>query len=137
MRGGYGGRGGHSTVTYVIPSGSMVKKGDVLVRLDTKVIEETISLGKTDTNIAKAQLARTKADLSKAEFAEEAYLNGDYRTQQKALQNRREIALRNLRVAESFLSNARGMFEKGYVSELELEANQYTVDQAQLDLEVR
>ena len=34
---------GQNTVTWVIPSGSVVKAGDELVRLDTKVIEETVS----------------------------------------------------------------------------------------------
>ncbi len=45
VRGGYGGRGGDSTVTWVIPAGTVVRPGDELVRLDTKIIEETVSLG--------------------------------------------------------------------------------------------
>ena len=91
IRGGYGGRGGQSTVTWVIPSGSIVKAGDELVRLDTKIIEETISLGKTDTNIAKAELARAQADLANAEIAIDAYLNGRYRTQMKQLEKQRKV----------------------------------------------
>ena len=39
---------GYNTVNWVIPSGTIVKKGDELVRLDTRVIEETLSLQKTN-----------------------------------------------------------------------------------------
>ncbi|MFP6650052.1 MAG: hypothetical protein VB817_11350, partial [Pirellulaceae bacterium] len=36
---------GSNTVTWVIESGTVVKPGDELVRLDTKRIEESVSLG--------------------------------------------------------------------------------------------
>ncbi len=136
IRGGYGGRGGHSTVTWVIPSGSTVAEGDELVRLDTKVIEETVSLGKTDTNIAKAQLARTKADVSKAKIAIDAYLKGRYRSQIELLQNQKKTAERNLRLSEKILGNSQDLFTKGYVTKLEVEGNQFAVREATLELEV-
>jgi hypothetical protein len=60
VRDGYGGRGGDSTVTWVIPVGTVVQPGDELVRLDTKVIEETISLGRTDTKWSRKSLPSRK-----------------------------------------------------------------------------
>ena len=39
---------GFSTVTWVVPGGTVVAQGDELVRLDTKVIEEEVSLTKTN-----------------------------------------------------------------------------------------
>ena len=136
IRGGYGGRGGQSTVTWVIPSGSIVKSGDELVKLDTKIIEETISLGKTDTNIAKAELARAQADLANAKIAIDAYLSGRYRTQMKQLEKQRKIAKWNLQTAKSLLEDSKKLFEQGYITELELEGNGYSVRQAELELEV-
>ena len=136
IRGGYGGRGGHSSVTWVIPSGTVVQKGDELVRLDTKIIEETVSLGKTDTNIAKATLARTEADVAKAKIAIDAYLNGRYRSQMKLLETQLEIAKRNVRTAKTALRNSETLFEQGYVTELEIEGNGFTVTQAELELKV-
>lgn len=137
VRGGYGGRGGESTVTWVIPEGSVVKPGDELVRLDTKIIEETVSLGKTDTNIAKAALARSKADLAKAEIAVDAYLKGRYRSQMKSLEMQLAIAKRNLRTSQTMYRTAEGLFKQGNISELELEGNGYAVTQAQLEVNVK
>lgn len=136
VRGGYGGRGGQSTVTWVIPAGSVVRAGDELVRLDTKVLEETISLGETDTNTAKAELARAKAELAKAQIAVEAYLNGNYRSKMKQLETQLKVAERNYRAAQTMLQNSETLFKRGYVTDLEVEGNRYTVMQAELELNV-
>ena len=58
---------GYSTVTWVIPAGSVVEPGDELVRLDTKVIEEEFSLTKTNTFIAKATLEHIQSERSQGE----------------------------------------------------------------------
>ena len=60
---------GFSTVTWVIPGGTVVKPGDELVRLDTKVVEEAYSLTKTNFHIATATLARSRANVAKTEVA--------------------------------------------------------------------
>lgn len=136
IRGGYGGRGGRSTVTWVIPSGTIVEAGDELVRLDTKIIEETISLGKTDTNIAKAALARAEADVAKAKVSVDAYMKGTYRSQIESLEKQLVIAKRNLLTSQTMLRKTETLFQQGYVTELEVAANGYTVTQAELELNV-
>ena len=45
---------GFNTVTWVVEVGTIVKKGDELVRLDTKAIEENVSLNKTNVHTARA-----------------------------------------------------------------------------------
>ncbi len=137
VRGGYGGRGGESTVIWVIPAGTVVKSGDELVRLDTKVIEETISLGKTDTNNAKSELARAMADVAKAQLAVDAYLSGRYRSQLKSLEMQLAIAKRNLNTSQTILRAAETLFKQGNISELELEGNGYAVTQAKLEVNVK
>ena len=136
IRGGYGGRGGHSMVTWVIPAGSLVKKGDELVRLDTQVIEETVSLGKTDTGIATAALARAQVDHSVAKTAVDGYLSGSYQQQMQSLLQRKELSERYLATSKVTLSVAKSEFRKGWVTRLAVEANEYTVEQAKLDLNV-
>ncbi|MBP89203.1 MAG: hypothetical protein CMJ64_21220 [Planctomycetaceae bacterium] len=128
---------GFSTVTWVIPGGTVVKPGDELVRLDTKVIEETVSLTKTNLHIATATHARTKANMAKAEIAIDAYLEGRYRTQMKRLQRELAIAETNLRTADKMLNHSKLMFKRGYVTELEVEGNAFTVTQANLELKVK
>lgn len=137
VRGGYGGRGGESTVTWVIPAGTVVSKGDELIRLDTKVIEETISLGKTDTNNAKAELARAEAELAKAEVAVGAYLEGTYRQRMHSLEMEQAIAQRNVRTSKTILDRAGLLFKQGHINKLELEGHGYAVTQAALELNVK
>ena len=49
---------GFSTVTYIIDAGTEVKEGDVLVRLDTKRVEDAISKHTTESHTARAQVGR-------------------------------------------------------------------------------
>lgn len=127
---------GFNTVTWVIPGGTVVQPGDELVRLDTKVVEEAYSLTKTNTHIATATLERSKADVAKAEIAIDAYLQGRYRSQRQTLETQLEIAQRNLANAQTMLRNSKKLFEQGFVTELEVESNGFTVEQAELELKV-
>ena len=137
VRGGYGGRGGQSTVTYVIKPGTIVKKDDVLVRLDTKVIEETISLGITDTNNAKAELVRAKADLSSAAVAGNAYVNGRYKSQKNSWLGQLEIAREHLITAKQVFADTQLLKSRGFVNQFELDGAEFRVKQAELDVSIR
>ncbi len=136
IRGGYGGRGGRSTVTWVIPSGTVVQAGDELVRLDTKRIEETVSLGKTDLNNAVAELAQAQAELEKAQVAVDGYLDGTYRQEMQELEGLQKVANRNLENAATLLASSQSLFERGFVTELEVEAMGFTVRREELEQEV-
>lgn len=128
---------GFSTVTWVIPAGSIVEPGDELVRLDTKVIEEQYSLTKTDTFIATATLEESKANVAKAEIAIAAYDKGRYLLQLKGLQKELKAKERNLKAAKGMLDRSKSLFRQGYVSELEVDGNAFTVTQAELELKVK
>ncbi|MHC4119263.1 MAG: efflux RND transporter periplasmic adaptor subunit [Planctomycetota bacterium] len=127
---------GYSTVIWVIEGGTVVKAGDELVRLDTKRIEDAISLQTTNYHTAAATLAQSKAEVAKAEIAIPAYLEGSYQTQLKSLERGLTIARTNLETAEKMLANSRKLFKQGYVTELEVEGNAFTVTQAKLELGV-
>ena len=127
---------GFSTVTWVIEGGTVVEPGDELVRLDTKQIEEQLSLTKTNTFEAKSMLERTRADAEKAEIAIDAYVNGRYRSQLEGLEQQLKVAERNLRVAEKMQAYSNTLFQQGYVTEREVKANAYSLEQAKLVLEV-
>lgn len=128
---------GFSTVTWVIPAGTMVKPGDELVRLDTKVIEEQYSLTKTNTHIATATRARSEADVAKAKIAIDAYEKGRFLSKMQELQMELEAKKRNLRVAKKMLDRSEDLFRQGYVTELEVNGNEFTVTQAELELKVK
>ena len=127
---------GSNTVTWVIESGTIVQPGDELVRLDTKRIEEDVSLGKTNVFEATATMEETKAELAGAEIAIDAYLQGRYRSRLKGLESALSIAESNLQSAEKMLAHSQLLFKRGYVTDLELKGNAFTVTQAELEKSV-
>lgn len=128
---------GWSKVIFVVEGGVEVKEGDELVRLDTKQIDDAISLQTTNSHESRATLERSRADLIGAEIAIEAYLDGTFKAQEQSLERELIIAEENLRSAEKMLRLSEMMFKRGYVSELEVEGNSFTVTQAQLELNVK
>ncbi|MEM6692138.1 MAG: hypothetical protein AAF664_22105 [Planctomycetota bacterium] len=128
---------GFSVVTYVVPAGTVVEEGQELVRLDTKVIEEQHSLTKTNTFIAQATLAETNANVEKANIAIEAYEKGRYRSQLQALEKELAAHKRNLRNAREMYQRSESLFRQGYVTELQVQGDAFTVTQAELELKVK
>ena len=128
---------GFSTVNWVIKGGSVVRKGDILVRLDTKIIEEHYSLTKTNTHTATATLARTEADVKKAEIAIGAYLEGRYRAQLQQLEKEVELADLRLDTAKKILGNTEALFRGGYVNKLQVDGKKFIVNEAELDMRVK
>ena len=127
---------GFSTVTYIIDAGTEVKEGDVLVRLDTKRVEDAISKHTTESHTARATLEESIANLKQCLLAEDAYLMGEYKTRLQKLERQLKVARTNLETAETHLTNTRSMFNQGYVTLLEVESNEFTVRRAKLDLEM-
>jgi multidrug efflux pump subunit AcrA (membrane-fusion protein) len=128
---------GRSTVTYVIPAGEVVEPGQVLVRLDEKIIEEQHSLTKTNTSIALATLAQTTANLETAKIAIDAYENGRFLLSLQLLEKELAANKRNLRTARKMRERSETLFRQGYVTELEVDGNAFTVTQAELELKVK
>lgn len=127
---------GFSTVTWVVDSGTVVEAGDELVRLDTKVIEETVSLTKTNVHTARATLARSKANVAKSEIAIQAYLEGRYQLQKETLEKTLLIAESNLKSARKMHRQSEGLFKQGFVTDLEVQGNALAVTEAELELKV-
>jgi multidrug resistance efflux pump len=113
-------------VTYIIDAGTEVKEGDVLVRLDTKRVEDAISKHTTESHTARATLEESIANLNQRLLAEAAYLEGEYKTRLQRLERQLKVARTNLETAETHLANSRSMFNRGFVTLLEVESNEFT-----------
>jgi multidrug efflux pump subunit AcrA (membrane-fusion protein) len=127
---------GSNTVTWVIPSGTVVKPGDELIRLDTKKLEENLSLSKTNVHKSRASLAKTTSELATAKIAVQAYEEGEYLTNLKERQRDVAIADANLERSKKMLVRSENLFKSGFVTDLEVRSQLLTVEQAQLELMV-
>ncbi len=127
---------GFSTVNFIVENGTIVKPGDELVRLDSSTQEETISQRKIDHQRALAELARAEAAVAAAKIAIPEYEQGRYKSQLESLEKDEAIAKSNLTTSQNMLAHTEMMFKRGYVSELEVEGNRFTVKRAELELAV-
>ena len=130
-------RGARIPIIWVIESGSEVKPGDVLVRLETLEFEDRLNEVSKWTHMTRSAAERSKADVARAELAVSEYLEGRYRTQLMNLEKDLAIAESNLRTAQNMLVHAEMMAERGYVSELDVEQQTFAVTQARLNVGVK
>lgn len=127
---------GLNTVTWVIDSGTVVKPGDVLVRLDTLNIEQQI-----DERTKYALWSQSAADSSKAavardELAVPEYEQGRYLAELMTLQKNLLIAKSRRASAKSMHAYATMMSDSGYVSAMETEEKAFALKQAELSVEI-
>jgi HlyD family secretion protein len=128
---------GQNTIIWVIESGSVVKPGDELVRLDTLVIEDAIAERTKYAYWTKSGAERARADVARAQLAIPEYLEGRYRSQLMTLEKDLIIARSNLLTAQNILAHAEKMAERGYVSGLEVDEKTFAVTQAELNVDVK
>ena len=128
---------GQNTVIYVVESGTIVEPGDLLVKLDTLLIEEAINERTKYMFWSRSASERSKADEARSELAVSEYEQGRYPAQLKTLQKDLAIANSNLRSAQNMLAHAKLMQERGYVSALEVEERDFQVTQAELNVDVK
>jgi len=128
---------GHNTIIWVVESGSVVKPGDELVRLDTLAIEDAINERTKYAHLTRSGAERAKADVARAQLAIPEYLEGRYRTQLMTLEKDLAIAMSNQRTAQNMLDHAQMMSERGYVSALDIQEKQFAVTQAELNADVK
>ena len=116
---------GDNTITFVIESGSLVSKGDILVQLDTLAIEEEISERTKFFHQAEATVARSRARLENARITIEEYIEGSFPAQKASLQQGLAAAEAELLSSQNQLKHARMMAQGNYQSELTVEQREF------------
>jgi HlyD family secretion protein len=127
---------GENTIIWVIESGSIVKPGDKLLRLDTLTIEDAIAEQTKNAHLTRSGAERAQADVARAELAIPEYLEGRYRTQLMTLEKTLALARSSQLTAQNMLAHAETMAQRGYVSSLELQEKRFAVTQAELQVGV-
>jgi HlyD family secretion protein len=125
---------GSNTITFVIESGTEVKAGDVLIRLETLSIEEEISERTKFYHLAESQVARSAADVEKAKLAISEYEEGRFVSGLSSLQKDLAVAESRLLNAKNRLKHSRMMSRSEYASELEVEEKEFASEQAEMNV---
>ena len=127
---------GGATILWLIKDGTLVKKGDELVRLDSSLIEEKISQQKIVFEKAKALMIEAEKTYKAAEIAVAEYIEGTYVQSLQDLKAKATVAKENLETARNLLLFTNKMARQGYVTPLQRDAQAFAVQRATLDLQV-
>ncbi|MDA0343547.1 MAG: HlyD family efflux transporter periplasmic adaptor subunit [Verrucomicrobia bacterium] len=129
------GSGGVS-ILEIIPEGTLVKKGDFLVRLDDAGLQKELLRQRISVHQANANLVKAQADVEATKLALQEYLSGTFRQNEEQLESAEFVAKENFRRAEEYLAYSQKLAAKGYVSEAQLEADQFAVEKAAKELDL-
>ncbi len=127
---------GGIAILEIVPEGLYVEEGDFLIRLDDAERQERLVLRQIEVNGSRASLAQAKADLQRAKLELEEYKSGTFREQEEQMESEEFVAKENLRRAQEYLRYSQSLAEKGYVSEVQLEADRFAVEKATKELDV-
>ena len=124
------------SILEIVPEGTVVKKGDFLVRLDDANLQKDLLRQRISVHQAKATLVKATADVEAARLALQEYLAGSFRESEEQLESAEFVAKENLRRAQEYLLYSKKLAAKGYVSEAQLEADQFAVEKAGKELDL-
>lgn len=126
---------GGTSILSIVKDGSQVKQGDKLVELDASQLDDQINAQKITYEKARSALVQAEKDLQVAEISVKEYLEGTFKKELQDAEKQITIALENLRTSQNMLEHSQRMFRKGYISTLELEGQQFSVQRSQLELD--
>lgn len=123
-----------SQILWIIPQGTEVKTGDLLVRFNSATIEEEITQQTIIYERANADMIRAETEFAVAGIAVKEYEEGTFVKELQIAEANIKIAQENLRSSENLLGHNERMFRKGYINRLQLETTQFAVERNKLDL---
>ena len=127
---------GGVSILEIVPEGTLVKKGDFLVRLDDAALQKDLLQQRISVHQSKAALVKATADVEGARLALEEYLSGSFRESEEQLESAEFVAKENMRRAEEYLVYSQKLSAKGYVSSVQLDADQFAVEKAKKELDL-
>ncbi|MEX2111867.1 MAG: HlyD family efflux transporter periplasmic adaptor subunit, partial [Pirellulales bacterium] len=127
---------GGSTILWIVTDGLNAKKGDELVRFDASVIEDQVNAQKILYEKARAAMIDAEKLYESAEIAVQEYKEGIYLQTLQQLEANVTVAKENLESSRNSLQHTIKMHRKGYVTDLQRDAQAFAVQRSELDLQV-
>ncbi|MBI3837787.1 MAG: hypothetical protein HY288_07620 [Planctomycetia bacterium] len=127
---------GGSTILWLIKDGTEVQKGDELVRLDSSSIEDQIGQQKITYEKSRAAMIESEKTHDAAKIAVNEYIEGTFVQNLQDLDAKVTVAKENLESARNAYQFTEKMLRKGYVTNLQRDAQAFAVKRSELDLGV-
>lgn len=119
----------------IIPEGSVVKSGDFVVELDSSALDAERTTQQISCNTVEALVIEADNIYHTAVIAKREYLEGTYLEARQTIESEVFVAEENLNRAKEYFEYSKKLATKGYVNELQLEADEFAVEKSQKELE--
>ncbi len=119
----------------IVAEGSPVAAGDVLVQLDDSTLRKDLAAQKIAVNNAEAALSKATNDHAAALIARKEYEVGLFVQEEQKLESELFVAEENSRRAANFLKYSQILASRGYITDVQLESDQFSVEKFGKDLQ--
>lgn len=123
-----------TAILQLVPEGTYVNAGDMVAVLDKSALEAELNQQQIVCNSTQAAVIQAESTLQTANIAKQEYLDGTFRQEEQVLLGEISVAEENLRRAEDYAIYSEKLAGKGYVTQLQLEADRFAVEKARMDL---
>ncbi len=146
---------GSTAITYIVDEGSTVKKGDLMIQLDSstlsdKQVDQEIQVQKAEASNIEAsenfEVSKNQAqsDIEAAQLAYDfaqldlkKYIEGEYPDALKEAESNITVAEEEVAQAKDTLEWSKKLYEEGYLSQTELEKDTLSYTRKQLAVELK
>jgi multidrug resistance efflux pump len=126
--------GAGTTILEIVPEGTYVQEGDFLAKLDSSALELDMNSQQIEVHTSEASMIQAQNAYETAKIAKTEYLEGTFKQEELTIRGEVFVAKETLRRAEEYLQYSEQLAAKGYVTELQLDADRFAVDKAKEDL---
>jgi multidrug resistance efflux pump len=123
------------SILRIIPEGTQVEPGDFLVELDSSALQNDRLLQQINFNTAEAGVIEAQNLYETAVIAVKEYVNGLFVQEKQTIESEIFVAEEDLSRAKEYVEYSKRLAGKGYVSELQLQADRFAVENAQKALD--
>jgi HlyD family secretion protein len=123
------------SILRIVPEGTVVKKGDFLVELDSSAFREERTTQQIAVNTADALVVEARNVYETALIAKQEYLEGTYVQDRQTIESEVFVAEENLNRAKEYYEYSKRLAGKGYVNQLQLEADKFAVEKSKKELD--
>ncbi len=123
------------SILRIVPEGTVVEEGDFLVQLDSSALKEERTNQQIVVNTSEALVIEAKNLYDTAKIAKKEYLEGTFVQERQTIESEIFVAEENLNRAREYYEFSKKLASKGYVNELQLEADQFAVEKSLKELE--
>lgn len=124
-----------TAILQIVPEGTVVAPGDLIALLDKSALENEFNQQQIVCNGSEAAVIQAESTLQTANISKQEYLQGTFRQEEQLILGEISVAEENLRRAEDYLIYSEKLAAKGYVTQLQLEADRFAVEKARMELE--